>query len=104
MKSAEAVVQRCSVKQVFLEISQNLQESSCARVSFLIKLTLLKKRPWHRHFPVNFAKFLRTPFFDRASPVVASEKSFPSKITAIFIIFHVVYFGEINKNGKHKLR
>ena len=25
--------------------------------------TLLKKRPWSRCFPVNFAKFLRTPFF-----------------------------------------
>ena len=24
--------------------------------------TLLKKRLWHRCFPVNFAKFLRTPF------------------------------------------
>ena len=24
--------------------------------------TLLKKRPWHRRFPVNFGKFLRTPF------------------------------------------
>ena len=23
--------------------------------------TLLKKRPWHRCFPVNFGKFLRTP-------------------------------------------
>ena len=23
---------------------------------------LLKKRPWHRCFPVNFAKFLRIPF------------------------------------------
>ena len=23
----------------------------------------LKKRPWHRCFPVNFAKFLRAPFF-----------------------------------------
>ena len=22
----------------------------------------LKKRPWHRRFPVNFPKFLRTPF------------------------------------------
>ena len=35
---------------------------------FLIKLqicrptTLLKKRLWHRCFPANFAKFLRTPF------------------------------------------
>ena len=25
--------------------------------------TLLKKRFWHRCFPVNFAKFLRAPFF-----------------------------------------
>ena len=34
----EAIVQRCSVKKVFLEISQNSQENTCARVSFLIKL------------------------------------------------------------------
>ena len=63
---AEAVVRRCSVGKVFLEISENSQENTCARVSFLIKLqrpaTLLKKRLWHRCFPVNFAKFLRIPF------------------------------------------
>ena len=35
---AEAVVQKCSVKKVFLEISLNSQENTCARVSFLIKL------------------------------------------------------------------
>ena len=29
--------------------------------------TLLKKRLWHRCFPVNFAKFLRTPFFQNTS-------------------------------------
>ena len=34
----EAVVQRCSVKKMFLEISQNSEENTCARVSFLIKL------------------------------------------------------------------
>ena len=33
-----AVAQRCSVKKVFLQISQNSQENTCARVSFLIKL------------------------------------------------------------------
>ena len=65
---AEAVVQRCSVKMVFLEISQNSQENTCARVSFFKKVaglrpaTLLKKRLCHRCFPVNLAKFLRTPF------------------------------------------
>ena len=56
--STEAAAQRCSVKNVFLEISQNSQGNTCA--SFLINL--LKKRLWHRCFPVNFAKFLRTPF------------------------------------------
>ena len=69
VQNTEAVVQRCSVKKVFLEISQNSQENICTRVSFLIKLqasdpaTLLKKRLWHRCFPVSFLKFLRTPFF-----------------------------------------
>ena len=29
--------------------------------------TLLKKRLWHRCFPVNFAKFLRTPFLQNTS-------------------------------------
>ena len=58
---------RCSVKKVFLEISQNSQKNTCARYSFLIKLqarpaTLSKKSLWYRYFPVNFAKFLRTPF------------------------------------------
>ena len=37
-KPSEAVVQTCSVKKVFLEISQNAQENTCARVSFLVKL------------------------------------------------------------------
>ena len=35
---AEAVVWRCSVEKVFLEISRNSQEKICARVSLLIKL------------------------------------------------------------------
>ena len=34
----EAVVRRCSVEKVFLEILQNSQENTCARASFLIKL------------------------------------------------------------------
>ena len=33
------------------------------KVAGLRPATLLKNRPWHRHFPVYFAKFLRTPFF-----------------------------------------
>ena len=33
------------------------------KVAGLRPVTLLKKRLWHSCFPVNFAKFLRTPFF-----------------------------------------
>ena len=70
----EARAQRCSVEKVFCVLTnlQNSHENTCARASFLIKLqglspeTLLKKRLWHRCFPVNFAIFLRTP------PVAAS--------------------------------
>ena len=36
--AAEAVARMCSVKKVFLEISQNSQESNCTILSFLIKL------------------------------------------------------------------
>ena len=37
----EAVVQWCSVKKMFLEISQNSQENTCASVPYLIKLQAL---------------------------------------------------------------
>ena len=40
-------------KKVFSKILQNSQSSA----------TFLKKRLWHRCFPVNFAKFFRTTFF-----------------------------------------
>ena len=33
------------------------------KVASLRPATLLKKRLWHRRFPVNFAKFLRATFF-----------------------------------------
>ena len=55
----EAVTQRCSVKKAFLEISQNSQENTCARVSVL---NFIKKETLAREFSVNFAKFLRAPF------------------------------------------
>ena len=66
--SPEAVVQRCSVKKVFLEISQNSQKHLCQSLFFvpvpcLRPAALLKKRLLQRCFPVNFAKFLRTTSF-----------------------------------------
>ena len=37
-KNVEAVALTCSIKKVFLEILQNSQENTCARVSILIKM------------------------------------------------------------------
>ena len=37
------------------------------KVPGLRPATSLKKRVWHRCFPVNFAKFLRTPFLQNTS-------------------------------------
>ena len=34
---------------------------------FIRRATLLKKRLWHRYFPVNFGKFLRTTFLQNTS-------------------------------------
>ena len=54
-------------KKGFLKNFTNFKGKHIARVSFLIKLqtkpaTLLKKRLWHSCCPVNFTKFLQTPF------------------------------------------
>ena len=45
---------RCSVKKVFLEISQNSQESSCAKVSFFNKF--LKRDSNTGVFLLNFVR------------------------------------------------
>ena len=37
LRNIEAVAERCSVKKMFLEIWQNWQENTYARVSFLIR-------------------------------------------------------------------
>ena len=64
---SEAVLQRGSIKNVFLIISQNSQENTCARVS------LLKNKLWHRYFPVNFAKFLRV-FTGKKHPQIRLQR------------------------------
>ena len=53
---------RCSIKKGvlrnFTKFTTPVPESLLNKVA-----TLLKKRLWHRRFPMNSAKFLRTPFF-----------------------------------------
>ena len=70
----EAVVWRCSVENVFLEISQNSQENTCTRAS----------------------KFVRTPYFNRTLPVGAS--------IYLAIIFSVVCFIAVYTVGKLQVK
>ena len=47
--------QRCSIKKAVLKITQYSQENAFSPANFI------EKRIQHRYFPVNIAKFLRTP-------------------------------------------
>ena len=68
LRFSEEVAHRCSVKKsVFRNFAQITGKHLCQSLFFdkvpaLRPATLLKKRLWHRCFPVNFVKFLRTPF------------------------------------------
>ena len=104
------------MKKVLLEILQNLQENTCARISFLIKLqainftkftgkhlcqsfffnkvtslrsaTLLNKKLWHRCFPLNFVKFLRAPFL--------TEHFWWLLLSIVEMFFQSEYFFKLN--------
>ena len=64
---------RCSIKTGVLEIVSKFtgkhlcQSRLFKKVTGLRPATLLKKRLWHKRFPVNFARFSRTPFLQNTS-------------------------------------
>ena len=73
----ETFFQRCSAKKMFLEISQNSQESTCARVSFLIKLkaqacNFIEKETLTQVFSCEFCGISKSTFSCRTSSVAAS--------------------------------
>ena len=75
---AESVTKRCSLKKVFLEILQNSQENTCARVSCSFRpTTLVKERVWHR----NFSEHL----FFSTRPVAASKHWWENSKPHIFV-------------------
>ena len=72
-ENIEAVVQRCSVKKVFLEISQNSQENACARVSYFeIKIPSTLKA---QAFSCEFCEIFKNTFLHRTPLVAASENT-----------------------------
>ena len=70
LKSTEAVAQRCSVKNLFIEIFQNSYQNTCVRVSFFIKLqasmcNFIKKETLAQVFPCEFCKIFKNTYFYR---------------------------------------
>ena len=65
--------QRCSMKKGVLGNFTNFTGKHLCQSLFFYTLadlrpaTLFKKRLWHKCFPVNFTKFLRTPFLQNTS-------------------------------------
>ena len=80
-RGSQSQKRRCSVKKAVLRnfTKWNSQENTCARDSW--PATLLKS-PWHRWFPVNFVKFLRTSFLkqNRNTPALR-------QITSALLVF-----------------
>ena len=71
--NAEAVAKTCSVKKVFLEISQKWQENTCVRVSILIKLQAYKVVFYKLQvFSCDSCEISKNTFSYRAPPVAAS--------------------------------
>ena len=72
-KTTETATGRCFVeKGVLRNFTKFTGKHLCQSLFFnkvagLRRATLLKKRLWHRCFPVNFVKFLRTPFLQNTS-------------------------------------
>ena len=63
-------------KRVLRNFTKFTGKHLCQKLFFnkfegLMPATLLKKRLWHMCFPINFVKFLRTPFLHR-TPLVAT--------------------------------
>ena len=85
---------RSSSREVFckkgvLEISQNSQENTCARVSFLLKLKKRKKEILTQEtltqaFSCEFCEISKNTYFHRTPLVAAFDKDYMSSKAAIF--------------------
>ena len=103
LQSTEAVVQRCSVKKVFLEISLNSQENTCARVSFLKELQAKIFRKINISYPLirtrttlaqvfscEVSGISKNIFFHKTPLVAASGSILVHKSTQFYISYACV--------------
>ena len=85
--ASEAVAWRCSVKKVFLEILQNSQENTCARVSFLIKLQVSG---------CEFCEISKDTFFHRTPPIAACLLATKASLLAGSLVLLLKIFFTLN--------
>ena len=102
-ESPEAVARRSSIKKEFLEILQNSQENTCASLFFNKVAGLgpqacnfINKETLAQVFPVNFAKFLRTPFFTEHLRWLLLKVMEEFCFTGILILLRSSYTAEIH--------
>ena len=100
---------------MFLEILQNSQENTCARVSFLIKLqaaayNFIKKKTLVHVFSCEFCKIPKNIFSYRTRPVAASEltKMFETQSASCLLKLFQKYLSKplvtIEKSGSFHLK
>ena len=63
-------------KKVFLEISQNSQGNTCARISILTKLDFINTEILAQMFSCEFCEIFKNTLSYRTPPVAASGLSF----------------------------
>ena len=88
LEKSEAVVQSCSVKKVFLEVSQNSQENTCARVSFLCNF--IKKETLAQVFSCERCEISKNTFSYECflqSTLVAASENWESDFSSFAKIF-----------------
>ena len=97
------------MQDIIYYLYQNLQIHDMKRISALIQkqapdvfyrnssrpATLLKKRLWHRYFPVNFVIFLRIPFLQNTSGRLLLLKFWNKGNTAKFSIIFSKFLKKI---------
>ena len=104
-----ARIAKCVSEYVFL-ISENKQTSK-KKQEYRKRprhATLLKKRLWHRCFPVNFAKVLRKPFLQNI-PIVLIPLIIPILVPFLLLVWYHgsfsvdIYLFKINIRNTRKM-
>ena len=90
-RSRSEVFCRKGVSQKFRKIHRKtpVPKSLFNKVAGLRPVTSLKKEPWHRCFPVNFAKFLRAPFIIEHLWWLLLESIFRNLFFFVVIIWNI---------------